>query len=164
VEAAVSAAVLDIAGDTPATTAMMAHPMLGMSLQLKPHMRFPKKILLIDREPGVTRLIRRALERTGKYWIKEEHDSQFALHSARWFQPDLILVDTMTASADREVLAKQIQTDAMLQQTPLVCLSSLKSESQIASGGILSGYSFFAAPVRVDEVLRGVEQLLFGKD
>jgi len=156
----VSAAVLDIAGDTPATTAMMAHPMLGMSLQLKPHMRFPKKILLIDREPGVTRLIRRALERTGKYWIKEEHDSQFALHSARWFQPDLILVDTMTASADREVLAKQIQTDAMLQQTPLVCLSSLKSESQIASGGILSGYSFFAAPVRVDEVLRGVEQLL----
>jgi PleD family two-component response regulator len=143
---------------------MMAHPMLGMSLQLKPHMRFPKKILLIDREPGVTRLIRRALERTGKYWIKEEHDSQFALHSARWFQPDLILVDTMTASADREVLAKQIQTDAMLQQTPLVCLSSLKSESQIASGGILSGYSFFAAPVRVDEVLRGVEQLLFGKD
>jgi len=160
----VSAAVLDIAGDTPATTAMMAHPMLGMSLQLKPHMRFPKKILLIDREPGVTRLIRRALERTGKYWIKEEHDSQFALHSARWFQPDLILVDTMTASADREVLAKQIQTDAMLQQTPLVCLSSLKSESQIASGGILSGYSFFAAPVRVDEVLRGVEQLLFGKD
>jgi PleD family two-component response regulator len=164
VEAAVSAAVLDIAGDTPATTAMMAHPMLGMSLQLKPHMRFPKKILLIDREPGVTRLIRRALERTGKYWIKEEHDSQFALHSARWFQPDLILVDTMTASADREVLARQIQTDAMLQQTPLICLSSFKSESQIASGGILSGYSFFAAPVRVDEVLRGVEQLLFGKD
>ena len=127
-------------------------------------MRFPKKILLIDREPGVTRLIRRALERTGKYWIKEEHDSQFALHSARWFQPDLILVDTATGSADRELLAKQIQTDSNLQQTPFVCLSDLKSESQMVSGGILSGYSFFAAPVKIDEVLRGVEQLLFGKD
>lgn len=32
------------------------------------------------------------------------------------------------------------------------------------SGGILIGYSFFAAPIRLDEVLRGVEQLLFGKD
>ena len=119
---------------------------------------------MIDREPGVTRLIRRALERTGKYWIKEEHDSQFALHSARWFQPDLILVDTTTANADREVLARQIQTDANLQQTPFVSLSSLKSETEMVSGGILSGYSFFAAPIRVEEVLRGVEELLFGKD
>jgi two-component system alkaline phosphatase synthesis response regulator PhoP len=127
-------------------------------------MKTRKKILLIDREPGVTRLIRRALEKTGRYWIKEEHDSQFALHSARWFQPDLILVDTTTASADRETLSKQIQRDATLQETPLVCLSSLKPESEMISGGILSGYSFFAAPVKIDEVLRGVEQLLFGKD
>ncbi len=124
----------------------------------------PKKILLIDKEPGVTRLVRRALEKTGKYWIKEEHDSEFALHSARWFQPDLILVDTTTASADREVLAKQIQTDSNLQETPMVCLSNLKPESEMISGGILSGYSFFAAPVKVEEVLKGVEQLLFGKD
>ena len=124
----------------------------------------PKKILLIDREPGVTRLIKRALEKTGKYWIKEEQDSRFALHSARWFQPDLILVDTMTASPDREQLARQMQSDAALRATPLICLSSLKPESQMISGGILSGYSFFAAPIRVEEVLRGVEELLFGKD
>ncbi|MDB6147138.1 MAG: response regulator receiver protein [Spartobacteria bacterium] len=125
---------------------------------------FPKKILLIDREPGVTRLIKRALEKTGKYWIKEEHDSQFALHSARCFQPDLILLDTMTSSPDREQLTREMQTDTSLRATPLVCLSSLKPESQMVSGGILSGYSFFAAPIRVEEVLRGVEQLLFGKD
>jgi DNA-binding response OmpR family regulator len=127
-------------------------------------MKFPKKILLIDKEPGVTRLVRRALEKTGKYSIKEEHDSAFALHSARWFQPDLILVDTATGSADREQLARQIQTDANLQDTPFISLSSLKPESEMVSGGILSGYSFFAAPIKIDEVLRGVEQLLFGKD
>lgn len=127
-------------------------------------MTLPKKILLIDREPGVTRIIRRALERTGKYWIKEEHDSQFALHSARWFQPDLILLDSTTTTPDRELFAREIQTDAALRETPMVCLSSLKPESQMISGGILSGYSFFAAPIKIEEVLRGVEQLLFGKD
>jgi hypothetical protein len=37
-------------------------------------MKFQKKILLIDHEPSVTRLIRRALERAGKYLIREEHD------------------------------------------------------------------------------------------
>ncbi len=142
----------------------MAHPMLFRTEITHCSMSIPKKILLVDREKGVTRIIRRALERTGKYWIKEEHDSQFALHSARWFQPDLILLDTQTASSDREKLTREIQTDSTLRETPMVCLSSLKPESQIMSGGILSGYSFFAAPVKIDEVLRGVEELLFGKD
>jgi len=127
-------------------------------------MASPKKILLVDREPGVTRIIRRALERTGKYWIKEEHDSRFALHSARWFQPDLILLDSITATSDRATLAREIETDMTLRETPMVCLNSLKPESQMLSGGILSGYSFFAAPIKIEEVLRGVEQLLFGKD
>jgi len=34
----------------------------------------------------------------------------------------------------------------------------------MVSGGILSGYSFFAAPIRAEEVLLGVDELLFGKD
>ena len=124
----------------------------------------PKKILLVDREAGVTRLIKRALEKTGKYLVKEEHDSQFALNSAKAFQPDLILMDTVSDGSDREQLAKNIQTDTILHDTPLVSLTSLKPESQMVSGGILSGYSFFAAPVRVEEVLKGVEEVLFGKD
>jgi DNA-binding response OmpR family regulator len=126
--------------------------------------KFPKKILLIDHEPGVTRLVRQALERAGKYMIREEHDERLALHAARWFQPDLILFDTLPASSERKNLARELQTDAALRDTPVLCLSSLKPESQMVSGGILSGYSFFAAPVRIDEVLRGVEQLLSGKD
>ena len=142
----------------------MAHRMLGISENPLTVMTGPKKILLVDREPGVTRLVRRALEKTGKYWIKEEHDSQFALHSAKWFQPDLILLDTVTDSPDRELLAREIKTDAALRETPVVCLNNLKPESQMISGGILSGYSFFAAPIKIEEVLGGVEQLLFGKD
>jgi PleD family two-component response regulator len=151
-------------GGWKGTSSSMAHAMLCNSSKFATVTAFPKKILLIDREPGVTRLVRRALEKTGKYWIKEEHDSKFALHSAKWFQPDLILLDTMTASSDREHLAREIRTDAALRETPMVCMNSLKPESQMISGGILSGYSFFAAPVRIDEVLHGVEQLLFGKD
>lgn len=125
-------------------------------------MKFQKKILLIDHEPGVTRLIRRALERAGKYVIREEHDDKLALNAARWFQPDLILVDT--AGPVQQSIERQICTDAGLQDTPVLSLTSLRPESQMISGGILSGYSFFAAPIRVEEVLRGVDELLFGKD
>jgi DNA-binding response OmpR family regulator len=126
--------------------------------------KFPKKILLIDHEPGVTRLVRRALEKAGKYLIREEHDERLALHAARWFQPDLILLDVAAANADGNKLERQIQTDNALRDTPVLSLTHLKPENQMVSGGILSGYSFFAAPVRIEEVLRGVEELLFGKE
>ncbi len=127
-------------------------------------MKILKKILLIDQEPAVTRAIKQALEKTGRYSIKEKHSTSVALQCARLFRPDLILVDSPTASADRDTLARQIQADHALRDTPVVCLSSLRSESQMMSGGILSGYSFFAAPIKIDEAIRGVEQLLFGKD
>ena len=124
--------------------------------------KFPKKILLIDHEPGVNRLVRRALEKAGKYLIREEHDERMALHAAHWFQPDLILLDAV--GAERQNIERQIQTDAALRDTPVLSLSSLKPETQMVSGGILSGFSFFTAPVRIDEVLGSVEELLFGKD
>lgn len=127
-------------------------------------MRFPKKILLVDHEPGITRLVRQALERAGKYMIQEEHDDRVALETARGFQPDLILLDTEPTSPEGQVLERQFHNDAQLKDTPVVRLSALKPESQMVSGGILSGYSFFAAPIRIEEVLRGVENVLFGKD
>ena len=123
-----------------------------------------KKILLIDHEPGVTRLVRRALEKAGNYIIREEHNDGEALRVARSFHPDLILVDTMKTNAESALITQQLQADTVLKDTPLLCLSDLRPESQMVSGGILSGYSFFAAPIKIDEVLRGVEQLLFGKD
>ena len=125
-------------------------------------MKFQKKILLIDHEPGVTRLIRRALERAGKYVIREEHDDKLALNAARWFQPDLILVDTPDKT--QQIIEREVSTDSNLKDTPVLSLSNLRPESQMISGGILSGYSFFAAPIKVEEVLRGVDELLFGKD
>jgi DNA-binding response OmpR family regulator len=127
-------------------------------------MKSPKKILLVDHEPGVTRLVRQALERAGKYLVQEEHNDRAALQTARGFQPDLILLDTAPTSPEGQVLERQLHTDSILKDTPVVRLSNLKPESQMVSGGILSGYSFFAAPVRIEEVLRGVENILFGKD
>ena len=125
-------------------------------------MKFPKKILLIDHEPGVTRLIRRALERAGKYLIREEHDDKLAINAARWFQPDLILVDN--PGQTQLSIERAVNNDTTLKDTPVLSLSNLRPESEMVSGGILSGYSFFAAPIKVEEVLRGVDELLFGKD
>src|SRR5438552_5320249 len=79
-----------------------------------------KKILLLDHKTRVTHTVRRALERAGKYSIREEHDAAFAVHAARWFRPDLIMVDLTSAATDGEIIARQLQKDRDLCHVPLL--------------------------------------------
>lgn len=126
-------------------------------------MKLVKKILLVDHEPSVTKLVRQTLERAGRYIIREEHDGAFALHSARWFQPDLILVDLNKTSANGESLARQLENDFALRDIPLLCLSDFISDRGFQSAGVLNGYTFLASPVPLEHLLRAIEQLLFPK-
>ena len=126
-------------------------------------MKVRKKILIIDHEPRVTGLVREALETVGRYSIREEHDTAFAVHAARWFGPDLIMVDLTMAGTDGELVAQKLQSDCELSQTPLLCLSKFVSGPEFLSAGILSGYSFLASPVPIEHLIRAVDQLLFDR-
>jgi DNA-binding response OmpR family regulator len=123
-----------------------------------------KKILLLDHTTCVTDTVRRALESAGKYCIREEHDATFAVHAARWFRPDLIMVELTSAVSDGEIIARQLQHDRDLCHVPLLCLSNFASERQFISAGIVRGYSFLAMPVKIEQLLCAVEHLLFGRD
>ena len=123
-----------------------------------------KKILLLDHKTRATHTVRRALERAGKYSIREEHDVAFAVHAVRWFRPDLILVNLTSAATDTEIISRQLQKDRDLCHVPLLCLRNFVSERQFISAGIVRGYSFLAVPVKIEQLLCAVEYLLFGKD
>jgi PleD family two-component response regulator len=123
-----------------------------------------KKILLLDHKTRATHTLRRALESAGKYSIREEHDAAFAVRAARWFRPDLILVNLTSAATDREIIGRQLQKDRDLRHVPLLCLSNFVSERQFISAGIVRGYSFLAVPVKIEQLLCAVEYLLFSKD
>jgi CheY-like chemotaxis protein len=124
-------------------------------------MKFLKKILLVDHEPGVTALVRRALESTGKYLVKVEQDSRLALHAAPWFLPDLILLDGAKAESESEDVSRQLQSDPALKNTPFLFLSgSAAPEKKVMTGGFLSGYSFLATAVSLDDLIRCVDEML----
>lgn len=125
-------------------------------------MTFRKKILLVDYEPRVTSLVRRALDKTNRYSIKEEPDCRRALNTARFFHPDLILFDVDMAHPRVALAARQLQEDPSFSDTPVVFLSvNTSAEGEVISGGILSGYSFLANPVQVEDFVRCVEEILF---
>ena len=124
-------------------------------------MTFLKKILLVDYDARSIALVRAALEKTGKYHIKEERDSRQAVNAARWFQPDLILFDIAMTKPQAGNVVRELQADPSFRETPVVFLSvNTAEDGGVASGGILSGYSFMANPVRVEELVRYVAELL----
>lgn len=130
--------------------------MLGMSRV----MTFLKKILLVDHEPKVTALVRRALEGTGHFLVKVEPDLRLARHAAPWFRPDLVLLDA-AQSSEAEDVNRQLQNEPALKDTPFLYLSgNPAAEKKVMTGGFLSGFSFLASAVTLDDLVRFVEEML----
>lgn len=123
-------------------------------------MYFRRRILLIDDEPRLTAMVRQALEATGRYVIKEENRSLRALHAARHFQPDLILLDVLMPDLDGREVAQQIQSDPALQDVPIVFVSSLAANGEIGSIGFLGGYTFIAKPFQLSDLVNCVAEML----
>jgi DNA-binding response OmpR family regulator len=124
-------------------------------------MKFLKKILLVDHEPKVTAQVRRALESTGKYLVKVEQDSRLALHAAPWFLPDLIMLDAARAESECNDVNRQLQSDPALKDTPFLFLSgNVAPEKKVVTGGFISGYSFLATVVSLDDLIRCVDEML----
>src|SRR4051812_34505222 len=123
-------------------------------------MIFLKKILLVDHEPKVTALVRRALESTGHFLVKVEGDVRLAQHAAPWFRPDIILLDAPQTSESEE-MNRQLQSEPTLKDTPFLYLSgNPATEKNVMTGGFISGYSFLAAAVTLEDLVRFVEEML----
>ena len=123
-------------------------------------MTFLKKILLVDHEPKVTALVRRALEGTGRFLVKVEADVRLAQHAAPWFRPDLVLLDAARTDEGEDV-NRQLQSEPALKDTPFLYLSGNPAvEKKVMTGGFISGYSFMAAAVTLDDLIRFVDDML----
>jgi DNA-binding response OmpR family regulator len=129
-------------------------------LALPSRMTFLKKILLVDHEPRITALVRRAFESTGRFMVKVEADVRLAQHAAPWFRPDLVLLDAARTSEGEQV-NRQLQSEPALKDTPFLYLSGNPAvEKKVMTGGFLSGYSFLATAVTVEDLVRFVDEMV----
>jgi len=123
-------------------------------------MTFLKKILLVDHEPKITALVRLALEGTGRFLVKVESDVRLAQHAAPWFRPDIVLLDAARTSEGEDV-NRQLQNEPALKDTPFLFLSGNPvAEKKVMTGGFVSGYSFLATAVSLEDLVRFVEEMV----
>jgi CheY-like chemotaxis protein len=114
-----------------------------------------KRILIIDDEPGFTRMVKLNLEKTGFFEVREENKATYAIPAAREFKPDLILLDVIMPAMDGGDIAAQMKTDRHLRDVPVVFLTATVSQREAGDGGLNSGGALFLAkPVSVENLIK----------
>ena len=105
-----------------------------------PHKAMRKKrILLVDDEKSLTRLVKLSLENNGPYEVKVENQGARAVKIARNFRPDLVLLDVCLVDTDGGQVAREILSDMELKHTPIIFMTALVSREDIWEKPVLTG-------------------------
>ncbi len=92
------------------------------------------KILIVEDEPQINRLIELVLQSDGYYKIKKAFDGKNALEIIKEDKPDLILMDVMIPEIDGFSLCKTIKEDKTLNSIQIIMLTAKKMEEDILKG------------------------------
>ena len=114
------------------------------------------KILVVDDDPKLSRLVATILDRVGGYDVYEENRPFAAVAVARQYRPDVILLDVDMPGKDGGAIARELNGDALLSGIPIVFVTSLISRSE---AGMRNGIRYLAKPVDPHLLLETVRGL-----
>ena len=118
-----------------------------------------KRILIVDDEPGFTRLLKLNLHHTGRYMAEVVNDSAGAVEAADRFAPDIILLDVMMPGLDGGEVASRIHARPRLRDTPILFLTAAVRKQELAlTKGTIGGIPFLAKPIEFQDVISHIEK------
>ena len=119
------------------------------------------RVLVVDDEPSITRMIKLNLERTGDYEVWTENEGSRAVQAAREFRPDIIFLDVMMPDVQGNIVAEQLKEDATLKDIKRVFLTAIVTRDETADGGNeIGGNHFLAKPVNTQDIIHMIEKVL----
>jgi len=118
-----------------------------------------QRILVVDDDKGIVRLLRTYLERAGFQAILA-YDGESALHAVRREHPDLILLDLMLPDRDGWELTRLIRGDTSLAHIPIVMLTARVEDADKVVGLDLGADGYLTKPFNPQVVLAVVRSVL----
>ncbi len=121
-----------------------------------------KRILLVEDEPLLGNLLKQRLEKEG-FEIVLARDGEEALAKLRESKPDLILLDIILPKISGFELLETLQADPQFERAPVIVISNLGQESDVARGQALGAIQYFVkAKVSIEELVEHVKTFLRG--
>lgn len=115
-----------------------------------------KRILLVDDEPQITRVLRRSLI-AHRYDVRIANDGETALELFQEFLPDLVITDLSMPEMDGLELCRQIR---MFSAVPIIVLSVKGEEKSKVTALDAGADDYITKPFGMDELLARVRATL----
>ena len=119
------------------------------------------KILVVDDEERLTKMVKLSLEQTGDYEIRTENLATKALNAVLELKTELIIFDILMPDISGDVIAQKLLDDEELNDIKIIFLTALVTKGEIKSkGSEIAGRTFIAKPVKIDELITCIEEQL----
>jgi two-component system, OmpR family, alkaline phosphatase synthesis response regulator PhoP len=117
-----------------------------------------KRILVVDDERHIVRLVQVNLERAG-YEILTAYDGVEALEKVKTEMPDMVVLDVMMPRMDGFEVLKNLQSDPRFQNIPVIMLTAKAQDADIFKGWASGVSSYLTKPFNPRELLVFVERI-----
>lgn len=118
-----------------------------------------QKILVVDDDAAVVRLIRSYLEQAG-YEVLTAYTGETALHTIRRDRPDLVLLDLMLPDKDGWDITRIVRNDPTLATLPILMLTARVTDTDKIVGLELGADDYITKPYNPREVVARVRARL----
>lgn len=122
-----------------------------------------QRILIVDDDREVVRLMRAYLERAG-YDVLAAYDGETAVHALRREKPDLVLLDLMLPDRDGYDITRLVRADPTLAKTPIIMLSARVEDTDKIIGLEIGADDYVTKPYNPREVVARVRARLRSPD
>lgn len=118
----------------------------------------PKKILAVDDERHIVRLVEVNLQRAG-YEVVTAYDGREALEKVKSETPDLIVLDVMMPYMDGFEVLKNLKADPATAEIPVIMLTAKAQDADIFRGWSSGVDCYLTKPFNPMELLTFVKRI-----
>jgi two-component system alkaline phosphatase synthesis response regulator PhoP/two-component system response regulator VicR len=122
-----------------------------------------KRILAVDDERHIVRLIQVNLERAG-YQVSTAFDGPEALKKIESDRPDLVVLDVMMPKMDGFEVLKRLRANPETRQIPIIMLTAKAQDQDVFKGWSSGADAYLTKPFNPLELITFVKRILSGHD
>ncbi len=118
-----------------------------------------KKILLVDDEEDLRKMLKFRLEAVG-YDVKEAADGQEGLDKARSTWPDLVILDLMLPKIDGYKVCRMLKFDEKHKHKPIIMFTARAQEKDKMIGKEMGADAYITKPFEPEALVGKIKELL----
>lgn len=119
-----------------------------------------KKILIIDDEYSLTRLVKMQLEKAGDYEVDIENSGTSAVDTVKKTRPDVILLDIVMPDADGRDIVIGLSEDSELASIPIIfTTAALVQDRDDQDHDLLNRIPVLQKPLEMPALIEEIERV-----